>query len=790
MSPRPRLLCALAAVLVSLVSLLAFTEAPAAAQEPDLRVQIDSLTPYATATTKQVRITGRVVNTGDEPLSTVNAMFWVDESPLTTRRDLSAAAAERPGERLGRRLDEPWQLVDEVTETLRPRASARFQVVVPVEELHLSAAGIYVVGVDIRATPPHTSERETWRTRSFLPYVAKDTAMTPVEVSFLLPVTGSPGLVSGDQLTGTSSATAPGGTPNIREFGPDGRLTRLLQLGSAHDLSFVVDPELLAEAEVMANGYSTATGQQVTPAEVADVRRWLNRARGILGAGHTLMLPYADPDLTALESHRITDRFGSAVAAANRAVKTYKASGTLAWPGRGYADAGTLETIAGSGQKTVLLSKQALSPLPADGSSPVASLSTPEGALTALVMDPTLTAGGPGGQESAVYVQQRFLSETALLAMQKGASSPPQRRVVAAFPRNWNPGAAGANLFSTVDSTSWLRPVSAGALLSQAPTAYGGPLGRSAFDERAALGPDVVSHLRQLSATTDTLLDLLAEPKEARGALDLGFLRGTSMAWRHHPDQAIDLIDQMDADLRSRIADVEVVPPRLVTLSSQTGRFPVTISNQGDRAVHVQLEVQPRDPDLLKIAPIETVRVDPHRKATVSVTAEATGGRAVQMAQMEVRLSTPAGTEFGATESFPVRITGYGQVGWIVIVVGLSLLMLAAGTRIIRRVRAAVGRRPDQGDAYEGAADEAASPSTPPAEEEPAGTSSQNGAASADVTHPAHAESTETPSDTPPGTPSDTPPGTPAGTPGSTPADTPPGTQTPGSGHDMTKAQR
>ena len=774
------MLSALVAVLVSLGGVLAATETPAAAQEPNLRVQITSLTPVVSESTKRVRIAGRIVNTGDVTLSTVNAMMWVDDTPITSRRELGAAASEEPGERLGRRLDEPWQLVDEVGERLRPRASRTFEVVVPVEELELSGSGIYVVGVDIRATPPDSTARETWRARSFLPYVAKGTAMTPVEVSFVLPVTARPSLVAGDILTGSAggagTTTTAIGTPNAAEFGPNGRLTRLLQLGSTHDLSFAVDPELLAEAERMADGYSTSTGERVPPDQAAEVRRWLNRARGILGAGHTLMLPYADPDLTALDRHRLTDRFAPAVKAANRAVKTYRASGTLAWPGTGYANAGTLESIAATGTKTVLLSKNALSPLPADGSSPVASLATPEGALTALVVDPTLTAGGPGRQESAVHVQQRFLSETALLAMQKGGSSPPQRRVVAAFPRDWNPGAGGSNLFSTVDSTSWLRPVSAGALLSQAPTAYGGPLGRSRADERATLSPAVVSHLRQLSATTDTLLDLLAEPQELRNTLDLGLLRGTSMAWREHPEQAIELIDTMDANLQSTIAEVSVVPPRLVTLSSRSGRFPVTISNQGEYPVQVQLQVEPRDPDLLKVAPIEPVRVDPKRKVTVSVTAETTGGGAVQM---EVRLATPAGTEFGPTESFPVRVTGYGQVGWAVIGVGLGLLLLAAGTRIFRRARAAMlGRRggggPGAGETPEGG--------DPPA----------SGAAAVDD---GHAESGGANGQSQPSTQPSTQPS--ATTPDQTPAQpsaesstptTPSGT--PESGRDMTRAPR
>nr|WP_238362052.1 DUF6049 family protein [Actinopolymorpha pittospori] len=691
MAGRAKFVAAVVAVLACVGGLLTATTKPAAAQTPRVQVQLDSLTPYATNSTKTLRITGRVTNTGDIPLSTVNAMLWFDGTPLTNRDQLNAAAAETPGERLGTRLDEPWSLVDEVAPTLRPRATAKFTLNVPMSRIGLHAAGVYVVGVDIRATSPDSQMRETWRARSFLPYVPSGTKMTPVEVAFVLPVVDRPRLVEGDVLQGATGVNDAGETPSLSEFAPNGRLSELIDLGAKHDLSFAVDPALLDEARRMSDGFTTSAGTRINSAATTDVRNWLSRARGVLGAGDTLMLPYADPDLPALQRYRLSDRFTQAVQAADQTSDQFHAAGTLAWPGSGYADAGTLETIAASKARTVLLSQNALPGLPKDGSSPVASLATPEGAVTALVSDPTLTAGGPAGQTSPASIQQRFLSETALLAMQQNpASDPPTsdlRRVVATLPRTWDPGPSGETLFNTVESTSWLRSLSVGALLSQAPTAYGGPLRPSTADRKAELDPDVVDHLRQLSATSTTLLDMLAEPERSRPGLDRGFLRGASTAWRQNPTEAIALIDTMDERVQQAITRVEVVPPRLVTLSSQSGRFPVTIWNRGTEPALVRLEVRPSDPSALKIAPIEPIRVDRNRKATVSVTAETSTGGAVQM---EARLTTRSGTAFGPTQSFPVRVTGYGQVGWVVIWIGLGLILLAASTRIFKRVRGAM----------------------------------------------------------------------------------------------------
>jgi hypothetical protein len=736
---------ALLAVPLSLSGVLAAGTSRAVAQEPQVRVYLDSMTPVVDERTRQVRISGRIVNTGDVALTTVNAMLWFHDTPLTTRQELAAAARERPGERLGLRVDEPWSLVDEVTERLRPGRTASFRVEVPVEDLPFGAAGVYVVGVDVRGTPEFSSSRQTWRARTFLPYVPRGTTMTPVEVSFLLPLTSAPSLVAGDTFTGSdgvTGTTVADGTPNPHEFGTDGRLSRLLELGSDHRLTFVVDPELLAEAERMADGYSTSAGVWIGPDQAADVRRWLNRARGVLAAHHTLFLPYADPDLPTLHQYQLTDRYQRAMDVAADAVRKYRASGTVSWPSGGRADAGMLETIAASGGETVLLNREALPRLPADGSSPVASLATPEGALTALLVDTNLTAGGPAGQSSPVHVQQRFLSETALLAMQAGGGGPtPLRRVVAAFPRNWNPGPSGQTLFRAVESMTWLRPVSAAALLSQAPTAYGGPLARA--DRQGTLHPSVISELRQLSTTTETMLQLLAEPEASEPALDLGFLRGTSTAWRRDPLQAAHLVETMDGNLQSAISKVSVVPPRLVTLSSQTGRFPVTIYNGGDEPVRVRLQVKPRDPELLDVAPIESVRVDPNRRVTVSVTAAASGKVARQAIQMEARLATPSGIVFGPPVSFPVQVRGYGQVGWVIIGVGLGLMALAAGTRIYRSVHSALRRRRAGGTPVDPA--EAGTATEPPTPAEPAPPAATP-PGSADLTEQTTSESAPSPS--------------------------------------------
>src|SRR5690606_22090558 len=213
-----------------------------------------------------------------------------------------------------------------------------------------------------------------------------------------------------------------------------------------------------------------------------------------------------------------------------------------------------------------------------DGTSPTASFVTAEGGLKALVSDPALTSGRPGDGANPLFVQQRLLAETALLAM--GGGSPEElRRVIAAFPRDWNPTPADEKLFELVESTSWLRPVSASAVLSHFPTAYGGPITYPKRERAAELGDRLIEDLRELSGTAETYLDMLAEEQDNRVELERAFLRGTSMSWRGSQARAARLVGAMRTDTAAKMSRVLLTAPALVTLSSDTGPFPLTITN-------------------------------------------------------------------------------------------------------------------------------------------------------------------------------------------------------------------
>ncbi|GAB3405542.1 DUF6049 family protein [Flindersiella endophytica] len=669
-----------------------------AAPEGASKTVLDSITPTVSPATKSITVSGRVINTGKLPLDNVVAYFWFsrDGKPLTTPAQIAEEARKQP--RLEEKTDHDGRLTwpggyeAPVTDELQPGATARFTLTVPVSVLREKykdqagalTPGIYVAGADVRGTPSGWSKRVMSSSRTFQPWLPAENKLTPVEVAFLLPMAAKPDVVStSDRELLDDNDT--------KLFGRDGRLSKLLDLGAAHNLSYLVDPALLEKAQVMSNPDGYTVGSRRYPGS-AEALAWLEKARGLLATHDTLMLPYADPDVAALTHNKLTGSFGAALQESNAAAGRFETSGTtITWPGTGYADNATLEAIAGADGSNVLLSRSALPGLKADGTNPTAALVAPSKGLTALVYDPALTAAQPGVADNPVFTQQRFLAETALLALQ-GASPDGQRRVVAALPRDWNPGGRESALFDAVDSMPWLRTVSANAVLSGAPSAYGRPAAYPASQRKAELGEQTIGKLRTLSKTNATYLDVLTDGADRRSELQLSFARAASTAWRSDETRNAALINALEADISSQIGRIRLVKPSIVTMSSDSGRFPLTVSNGNrDLTVQVALEIKPQRP-VLTIEPTDPVNIVPLRRQTIRVTAEANSSDP-GATLVKARVVTPNGTPITDWQTFTVRVEGYGQIGWGVIGVGLGLLCLATVLRIFRRIRAAVRSR-------------------------------------------------------------------------------------------------
>jgi hypothetical protein len=135
--------------------------------------------------------------------------------------------------------------------------------------------------------------------------------------------------------------------------------------------------------------------------------------------------------------------------------------------------------------------------------------------------------------------------------------------------------------------------------------------------------------------------------------------------------------------MSSQIRKVTVTGPEFVALSSEAGRFPLTIKNGLDVSVTVKVTVVPRIP-ALRIDPIDPIVLGPGQNQVIEVRTRASGSG---VTSVRARLATTGDREFGTSWVFDVRATRIGVAIWILLGVLMATLFGGATLRIARRLR-------------------------------------------------------------------------------------------------------
>ena len=679
---------------------------PAAAQGPAVTAVLRTVEPAAPVPGDTLVLSGTVRNSGDEPLDNVQALLRYSRYPLEGRSDVRRAVEELEY-RYGRRDDRYYQVV---ADRLPPGAAAGFRLEVPVDEVGFVEPGVYTVGLDVRGTLT-TGRRLTLATeRTLLPWMDGVDA-PPVPVAMLWTLAVPPQLQADGTLRSDDLAT---------EVAPGGTLEGLLDAAQGTPVGWLVDPDLVATLGRMSGDYDVDAGDgAVQPGRgAAAATRWLESFRATVTGGEVSLLPYAIPDVDALAHN--DEEWAASVAA--RAVSATReaadddavTAGGPAGPRRprtdlaampgGAGDTAGLEALAAAGISTVVLSGDAVAPTAAGPRGRVTAGST---VLEALLTDPGLdavtadtTARTSAEDPGLVQARQRWLAETALAVLTAERTGQDPLPLLTAAPQQWRPDPTMARtLVDTWTGAPWVTAVTVGEVAATPATEETAPVLTPAPPASARvveLPEDMVDAVATAHADVESYLHLLADPDERTSALDPVLLRATSAAWRSDVISGRAYAADLSAEARESLAQVDVLVPDAVTLSSRTGVFPLTVANDLDVPVLVDLQLTPANPDRLDIEATESLRVEAGEKASVDVRAEATANGTVPVV---VRLSTTHGEPLGRAQQLRVVATDYGTIGWVVVGVGALLLTAATAVRVTRRPRVARVEHPETAEA-------------------------------------------------------------------------------------------
>ncbi|GAB3486886.1 DUF6049 family protein [Amycolatopsis cihanbeyliensis] len=682
-------------------------------EEPDrLRMDIAEMSPrLLTTDSTTLTVRGRLTNVGDRRISDLKARVQLGQV-RSDERQLAESLAEPPPAELS------MSRFTEVVDELAPGESAPLALEVPLngaaDGLEVVRPGVYPLLVNVNGTPEYGGTARLAELNMMLPVLGVPGGSTgsgeylpdqPRRLSVLWPIAatepqvvaaplGGPLVLANDAL---ADALAPGGRLDALVSAADQARDDPRVFGS---LCFAVDPDLLQTVEAMAGGYRVRTPRgTIEGTGAAAASRWLDSLRALVDGKCVIQLPFADADLAAVSAIRDSAPGLTATAVGNAATVTrilnVKPVDGVLWPdGRLNDDA--LEDLSGAGVNTLIVDPDRLPDDTTDGSAPELAgtgiRAQPYDALLAR----SLTGSGAANtlnpvMEPDIAVQNGL----AVLAMRAGLN---QREtgsgpVLLAPPHQWTASAAELDtLLQTLGDfagSGRVEPVQLQELLATRTTGDAGMV-RPARDVPTEPSGQVLGRMRDIDAITTDLgramsVDATAqvEPAQVLQPLRNGLLRASSSAWRttQQRDQAMLVAREQLDTLRGRVT--AVTPNRPIQLASGSSPLPVLLSSELPVAITVQINLS--NAAGLRPEDVPDVVIAANSKVNRRIPAEAQ--RAGKF-NVYVSLSTPGGTELGPPARFELISNEYGVITVIVTATAGGALLLLAGRRIYRRIRA------------------------------------------------------------------------------------------------------
>jgi hypothetical protein len=681
-----RLLAALVLpVVVSLAALTvtaeaagpAGTSAPAghragghAEQGADLEVTLDTMAPAVLPARRPVVLRGRVTNRSDETWTGINVYPCTSSDPITTESELQAAVESDPELVVCRRSSLFVPIGD-----LEAGETRTYTLRVPRDELGIpeDVEGVFWLNVHaLGASPAGRDVVSDGRARTFISNV--DRGRDPVRTSVLLPIRQPVHRDRTGRLADPDQWAA--------DLATGGRLSNVLQLAQSDEgigAPLLVDPAVVDAVRQLARGNPSrglgpvdegATGNDA-PARAA--RAWLERFQSAARNRTVLALPYGDIDLAAVGTHG-PSVYELARRQSQQSLGELGIRSTPAMvPPTGLLNMGGL---AMADDETVVVLSEKILPEPyASDDTPPATIEWDDHRIG--LYDPGVSLGGPGPDNplAALAVRQRVLAQSALRALNDD-----DRPVLVNLPPDVDPGPFTDGFFSSLDQR----------FVDLRETPVEAELDLPAIDEPAY--PEVeaekeleeanVDRVEEAVRTAAVLDDVLVETDGLATRTTRDLLSLLSYAQRADPFFADSSTEALAAWMRGALESVSIEAPPFVILSSDAGPFPVTVSNGLDQPV--QLRLRAHTDGEVEIRAPEVLTLPPGASQTFNLQARA-GSIGVHNATLVA--TDTEGRPIGATEDLNVRSNQVGAVIWVVMGVGVGILFLAIGIRLVRRVR-------------------------------------------------------------------------------------------------------
>ncbi|MGW0942713.1 DUF6049 family protein [Streptomyces sp. NPDC002623] len=704
------------------------TSVKAASDAGTVAVAVDSLSPAAPTDGDTVTVSGTVTNNGKQAVTDAHVGLSVGAA-LTTRSAIDSLAKRADSLPASYGSEVGGKYVAEFAK-LTPGVSEHFSISVPVDKLDLDEDGVYPLGVSLSGeTSSQQWEQVLGVQRTFLPWQPEE-ADTRTRTTVLWPLMSTVHMTA---ETGSNEQQTPVFLNDdlAEEIAPGGRLDQLLTLGKDLDVTWVIDPDLLASVDAMTGSYRVRGEGDTTTAGThqAIAKQWLDDLQDAVLGKEVVALPFADPDLASL-AHNGTGVTGSlsqlkeATDVAATTVETVlhvTPSTDFAWPMDGAVDPSIVKVATSAGADKVIARSDSLTETGDLTYTPSAARPI-GGGTTAVVADSRLSKAFYGDLTKAsasTLAVQEFLAQSLSLNLQtdkqRSIVVAPQRMPTASQARSL------AEAVTTLQGGTWSQSqqLAATAKAKPDPDATTKVPSRSAYPASLRKQELPRSAFEQIADTQDKLDNFkVILANEARVVTPFGraINREMSTSWRGRSTAASTFRQSVRAYLDTLTGQVKLIDKSETKLSGRSATIPVTVQNNLVQGVdHLVLRLTSTNPTRLEISgdayAEQQITVSGGHTTTVKFTTSAkVNGQTTVIAQ----LYTEDGQKYGAPVTFDVKVTEITATVMLVIGGGVLLLVLAGFRMYTQRKRAAARENGEDDEDGPDPADEPADASQNP----------------------------------------------------------------------------
>lgn len=699
-----------APLLAGLLQLPAAGPAQAATSDT-VDVSLDSLSPSTPSDGDTLTVSGTVTNNGKQAVDNAHVGLRVGPQ-LDTRSQIDTTAQHSDDLQTSVSSEVGGKYVQKF-DKLTPGVSEHFSISVPVDKLDLGQDGVYEFDVSLSGrTSAQPWDQVLGIRRTFLPW-QPDEADTRTKTTYLWP------LISTAHMTAKTGA-GERQTPVFRnddlakEIAPGGRLNQMLALGKDLDVTWVIDPDLLASVDAMAGSYKIQGPGDTTTAGThqAVAKQWLADLQQAVAGKEVVALPFADPDLASL-AHNGTSFTGSlshlkeATDVASTTVKTVlhvTPSTEFAWPVDGAVDPSIIKVATSAGADKVIARSDSLQEAGSLSYTPSAARPI-GGGTTAVVADARLSTAFEGDLTKAgatTLAVQQFLAQSLELDHQTDN----QRSIVVAPQRMPSAGQAQAmaQAVTALQEGTWSQSQDLAAAAKAKPDAGATTRIPSASAYPSSLRKQELprSAFEQIARTEDKLENfkvILTDQSRVVTPFGRAMNREMSVSWRGRNSSADSFRQAVEDYIDDLAQQVKLIPKSETKLSGRSATIPVTVQNnlvQG--ADHLMLRLTSTTPTRLKIGGKaymeQPVAVSGGHSQSVKFTTSANANGPVTVT---AQLYTQDGQKYGKAVQFDVKVTEVTPTVMLVIGGGVLLLVLAGFRMYTQRKRAAAQQTEEDG---------------------------------------------------------------------------------------------